>query len=188
MGAADVRHQRIFGGYPGPGPRRYCPARPGAKLSFRLVPDQDPKTVDAQFRDTSPGLPAGRDFRNHHAITGRRPCWSMSTRPASGPRSRHRGRLRHQAGLHARRGLDPGRGLIKRTWGSIPCSWAGARTTTTSTAPTRSSAWPTSIAASRPAPICWTSSPQEAVSRPSRRRGSDRQIPRGRSPIPVRPS
>jgi acetylornithine deacetylase/succinyl-diaminopimelate desuccinylase-like protein len=40
----------IYGGYQGPGPKTVLPCKAGAKLSFRLVPDQDPKTVGAQFR------------------------------------------------------------------------------------------------------------------------------------------
>jgi len=41
----------IFGGYAGPGPKTVLPCKAGAKLSFRLVPNQDPKTVERQFRD-----------------------------------------------------------------------------------------------------------------------------------------
>jgi acetylornithine deacetylase/succinyl-diaminopimelate desuccinylase-like protein len=41
----------IFGGYAGPGPKTVLPCKAGAKLSFRLVPDQDPKTVERQLRD-----------------------------------------------------------------------------------------------------------------------------------------
>jgi acetylornithine deacetylase/succinyl-diaminopimelate desuccinylase-like protein len=40
----------LYGGYQGPGPKTVLPCTAGAKLSFRLVPDQDPKTVAAQFR------------------------------------------------------------------------------------------------------------------------------------------
>jgi acetylornithine deacetylase/succinyl-diaminopimelate desuccinylase-like protein len=40
----------LYGGYQGPGPKTVLPCIAGAKLSFRLVPDQDPKTVAAQFR------------------------------------------------------------------------------------------------------------------------------------------
>lgn len=40
----------LYGGYQGPGPKTVLPCRAGAKLSFRLVPDQDPKTIAAQFR------------------------------------------------------------------------------------------------------------------------------------------
>jgi acetylornithine deacetylase/succinyl-diaminopimelate desuccinylase-like protein len=40
----------LYGGYQGPGPKTVLPCSAGAKLSFRLVPDQDPKTVGEQFR------------------------------------------------------------------------------------------------------------------------------------------
>ncbi|MDR3635146.1 MAG: dipeptidase [Isosphaeraceae bacterium] len=40
----------LYGGYQGPGPKTVLPARAGAKLSFRLVPDQDPKTISQLFR------------------------------------------------------------------------------------------------------------------------------------------
>ena len=40
----------IFGGYQGPGPKTVLPWKAGAKLSFRLVPDQDPKRVAEQFQ------------------------------------------------------------------------------------------------------------------------------------------
>jgi acetylornithine deacetylase/succinyl-diaminopimelate desuccinylase-like protein len=41
----------IYGGYAGPGPKTVLPCKAGAKLSFRLVPDQDPKTVEKQLRE-----------------------------------------------------------------------------------------------------------------------------------------
>jgi acetylornithine deacetylase/succinyl-diaminopimelate desuccinylase-like protein len=41
----------LYGGYAGPGPKTVLPCKAGAKLSFRLVPNQDPKTVEQQFRD-----------------------------------------------------------------------------------------------------------------------------------------
>jgi acetylornithine deacetylase/succinyl-diaminopimelate desuccinylase-like protein len=40
----------IFGGYAGPGPKTVLPCTAGAKLSFRLVPDQDPNSIEALFR------------------------------------------------------------------------------------------------------------------------------------------
>jgi len=40
----------VLGGYQGPGVKAVIPARALAKLSFRLVPDQDPREVDWLFR------------------------------------------------------------------------------------------------------------------------------------------
>ena len=41
----------ISGGYQGPGGKGVIPARATAKLSLRLVPDQDPQEVDRLFRN-----------------------------------------------------------------------------------------------------------------------------------------
>ena len=41
----------LYGGYQGPGPKTVLPCQAGAKLSFRLVPDQDPKEVARRFRE-----------------------------------------------------------------------------------------------------------------------------------------
>jgi acetylornithine deacetylase/succinyl-diaminopimelate desuccinylase-like protein len=40
----------LYGGYQGPGPKTVLPCTAGAKLSFRLVPDQDPTTLGRLFR------------------------------------------------------------------------------------------------------------------------------------------
>jgi acetylornithine deacetylase/succinyl-diaminopimelate desuccinylase-like protein len=40
----------MYGGYAGPGPKTVLPCSAGSKLSFRLVPNQDPRTVEALFR------------------------------------------------------------------------------------------------------------------------------------------
>jgi acetylornithine deacetylase/succinyl-diaminopimelate desuccinylase-like protein len=59
----------LFGGYAGPGPKTVLPCKAGAKLSFRLVPDQDPRTVEALFREhvrkaTPPGVTV--EVMTHH--------------------------------------------------------------------------------------------------------------------------
>ena len=78
----------IYGGYAGPGPKTVLPCKAGAKLSFRLVPDQDPKTVDALFREHVAAVcPPGVTVRDHRPTTVRRRCWSTSTPPASAPPS-----------------------------------------------------------------------------------------------------
>jgi len=49
----------IFGGYTGPGTKTVIPARATAKLSFRLVPDQDPgQILDGLHRFVAERLPA----------------------------------------------------------------------------------------------------------------------------------
>jgi acetylornithine deacetylase/succinyl-diaminopimelate desuccinylase-like protein len=40
----------LYGGYQGPGPKTVLPCTAGAKLSFRLVPDQDNKVIAGLFR------------------------------------------------------------------------------------------------------------------------------------------
>ncbi len=51
----------IWGGYAGAGPKTVLPCKAGAKFSFRLVPDQDPRTVETLLRKhleavTPPGV------------------------------------------------------------------------------------------------------------------------------------
>ncbi len=46
----------IQGGYQGPGGKTVLPATAGAKLSTRLVPDQDPEKIAGLFRDYVAGL------------------------------------------------------------------------------------------------------------------------------------
>lgn len=60
----------IFGGYQGEGAKTVIPAEAGAKVSFRLVPNQDPKKIDAAFREhLTRHCPPGIEMRivSHHA-------------------------------------------------------------------------------------------------------------------------
>ncbi|MBV9750406.1 MAG: M20/M25/M40 family metallo-hydrolase, partial [Acetobacteraceae bacterium] len=80
---ADVNG--LWGGYAGPGAKTVIPAEAGAKVSFRLVPGQDPEQVVARFRrfvdaflppdaraevvslSTAPGIAIPADSRFVHA-------------------------------------------------------------------------------------------------------------------------
>ena len=108
----------LFGGYAGPGPKTVLPCKAGAKLSFRLVPNQDPKTVDQQFRDhVAKVCPPGVTYKviTHHGAPA--VLVNVDTPGVHAAAQGHRGRLRHQARLHARRGLDPRGGIDQGTTG-----------------------------------------------------------------------
>lgn len=58
----------IYGGYMGPGAKTVIPASAGAKISFRLVADQDPQQVERSFRAwLDARTPAGCrwEFKSH---------------------------------------------------------------------------------------------------------------------------
>lgn len=63
----------IWGGYVGDGPKTVLPCEAGAKFSFRLVPDQDPKKIGEQVRKhieavTPPGVTV--EFITHSGAPG----------------------------------------------------------------------------------------------------------------------
>lgn len=63
----------IWGGYQGEGAKTVLPARAGAKLSFRLVPNQDPEKVTAGLRELlEPLVPPGAKLtiKPHHGAPG----------------------------------------------------------------------------------------------------------------------
>ena len=108
----------IFGGYAGPGPKTVLPCKAGAKLSFRLVPDQDPKTVEQQFREhVARVCPKGVTYEiiNHHGAPA--VLVNTDTPGVRGRRPGHRDRVRQEAGLHPRGRLDPGRRLDQAATG-----------------------------------------------------------------------
>ncbi len=72
----------MWGGHTGPGPKTIIPKRAHAKVTFRLVADQDPKEVAEAFRayvhaHTPPGLDAKVELGS-----GTRPCRSPIDSPA----------------------------------------------------------------------------------------------------------
>lgn len=63
----------LWGGYAGPGPKTVLPAKAGAKLSFRLVPNQDNRKIAALFRDhVAKVCPKGVTYEiiEHHGAPG----------------------------------------------------------------------------------------------------------------------
>ena len=146
----------LWGGYQGEGAKTVLPAKAGAKFSFRLVPNQSPEKITAALA----ALAAGDHAARREGRTAGLP--RLAGRDgALGEPLRGGGRAGHRAGLRPRAGLLPAKAVRSpsspsstRPCTPTSCSWAGARTTTTPTVPTRSSAWPIIIAASRPARGC----------------------------------
>ena len=99
----------IWGGYQGPGSKTIIPARAGAKISCRLVPDQEPgdvaELVAARLRALAP---AGVDVRVEVPEHGGRPVLTPIDHPAVAAARRA---MRHGFGS------DP---AIIRSGGSIP--------------------------------------------------------------------
>ena len=71
----------IWGGYQGPGGKTVLPAVAGAKLSTRLVPDQDPERVAGLFRDYVRGLSIPGVELELHSLADAKP-WRLD---AEGP-------------------------------------------------------------------------------------------------------
>ncbi len=108
----------LWSGYQGEGAKTVLPARAGAKLSFRLVPRQDPKKISADLRSFFRVDAPGRDHDGVDRISqraGYRGIARQSVRSGGGSGSRRR--LRPHAGDDSRRGLDPGRYDIPRAAG-----------------------------------------------------------------------
>ena len=164
----------LWSGYQGQGAKTVLPSTAGAKFSFRLVPNQDPAKIARGLRRWLAGVcPPGvkMELIDHHGAPG-------VLVPLDSPYIAAAARaIEHAFGR---------RPVYTREGGSIPivtdlprrlgrrraACWAGAKTTTTPTAPTRSSPWPTSTAASRPAPSCGRSWQRSRRRKRPRRRAS----------------
>jgi acetylornithine deacetylase/succinyl-diaminopimelate desuccinylase-like protein len=72
----------ISGGYLGPGRKGVIPARAVAKLSFRLVPDQDPRDVDRLFRNHVARLTPPTVSAEVRTVSGTRPAVINPLHPA----------------------------------------------------------------------------------------------------------
>ena len=73
----------MWGGYTGPGHKTIVPSEAHAKVSFRLVADQDPLEVQQQVRDyVTDRVPPGIRVEVHFEGPGVRPCLTPLEHPA----------------------------------------------------------------------------------------------------------
>lgn len=83
----------IWGGYTGPGGKTIVPSDAHAKLSFRLVPDQEPAQVAETVRSwLAERMPAGIRWSAQFEGSGVRPCRTPLDAPALGSVTRAMGR------------------------------------------------------------------------------------------------
>ena len=155
-GPCDVNG--IFGGYQGPGPKTVLALQSRREAELPARPRSGPQTGRPAVQGPRRQGDSTRSDRRGDRAPRSPGCFGRRGQPG-GPSSEpgHRSRFRHPSGLHERRRLDPGRrpaqGEPRRRH---PFCSAGARTTTTSTAPMKSSAWPEATTeGSRPAPTSW---------------------------------
>ena len=142
LGPADVRHQRPHKRLPGRG-REDGAARPG-KREVQLPPGAESRSekdcrIAAQVSEER--LPPGIEMEliDHHGARASS-CRSTARTSAAAAAAIERGFGRAPV-LHPRRRLDSDRHeLSPRAWQPTRCFSAGAKTTTTRTAPTKNSA------------------------------------------------
>ena len=129
----------LTSGYQGEGSKTIVPAWASAKLTMRLVPNQDPARILKQVcRLSAEDLPPHRATRNWSPVTGLTPTWFP--RPASWPGPRcDRSGSRPDANLCCCAKGAPFRSSTSsaESWAWTRCCSGSACRTTTSTRPTR---------------------------------------------------
>jgi acetylornithine deacetylase/succinyl-diaminopimelate desuccinylase-like protein len=95
----------IWGGYTGAGGKTIIPSEAHAKLSFRLVANQEPAAIRAAFeRWVAARVPAGISYQVDGVEPGVRPCLTPLDHPALAALSRALGRAFQQEVLYTREG------------------------------------------------------------------------------------
>ena len=122
----------IFGGYTGPGTKTVIPSHATAKLSFRLVPNQQPAQIlDGLHRFIAERLPA--DCTVTYAGEGGSPAVGFDTstpifQAAANALEQEWGK---PAGHHRLRRVDPHRRVVPlAAWHGLRC-WSASRSMTT---------------------------------------------------------
>ena len=147
----------IWGGFEGEGPKTIIPAHAHAKISCRLVADQDPEKI---FEQIAGYIDAGRaEVRPVlHPAAGRRQAEPDADRRADDPGGCEgdQGHLRRRAALHSRGRLGAGLRQLRvdprAVYGAARFRPAGRAT---STPPTSGCRWPTTRPASGRSPDIW---------------------------------
>ena len=148
----------LLGGFTGEGAKTVIPAVAMAKVSMRLVPDQDPDKIARAVRGLREEGRAEDRRGEGHADARRQAVDDRVRQPVrAGGRPRDREGLRQGAGVQPRRRLDPGRRDVPGDPRACRrCSSASACRTRTRTRRTRSSISATSTAASSRRRTCTT--------------------------------
>ena len=151
----------MWGGYTGPGSKTVIPAKASAKISFRLVPQQDPGKILAGLRTFSwrsaRRVDCRFDLTTHATAAPLRVPVEFALRPRRAPCAGAGIPASTGADRHGRTSRRSRRSSVCSAW--IPCCWASASRMTACTRRTRSSSCAASPMACAPTLRCWPSSP-----------------------------